>query len=122
MAEKERGFFNTKDAAIFCGYSESQFREFAKKYRLPRYGPRKTRFKREDLILWMEIPDVFLASDGGWVSKHKGGGYRLISKEMVANALMAAVHEWFEDNENRLQLFHLIEKRKREAVVRLTEK
>lgn len=122
MAEKERGFFNTKDAAIFCGYSESQFREFCKKYQIPRYGPQKTRFKREDLLLWMEIPEVFLASDGGWVGKPRGGRYRLISKEMIANALMTAVHEWFGDNENRLKLIDLIEKRKREAVVKLKEK
>jgi len=121
MPERERGFFNVKNAAFFTGYSESQFREFARKYQLPRYGPHRTRFKREDLEAWMEYPESFLDdnSDGGcW---GKAGGYKPIPKEMIAHFLTAAISEWLHEEENRAKLREIMETRKRERVVNLSE-
>lgn len=55
-------YVNLKEAAEYCGYSDSQFAALAKKYPLPRYGPSQTRFRIADLDAWMERPEDFTPS------------------------------------------------------------
>ena len=56
-------FFNLTDAALFCGYAPRTFRRLTKKYRVPKYGPTRTRFKEDDLVRFMEDPCFFLEQE-----------------------------------------------------------
>ena len=53
------GYMNTKQAAAYLGYSASTFREYALRGAIPRCGPRRNRFRKEDLDAFMEDPNVF---------------------------------------------------------------
>lgn len=52
-------YFNTNEAAEYCGYASETFRRHVKKYPLPRYGAKRNRLKRIDLDVWMEEPNAF---------------------------------------------------------------
>ena len=50
---------NTKEAASFCGFSTSYFEKLAKRYKITRYGPKRTRFAQADLENFMAAPESF---------------------------------------------------------------
>lgn len=52
-------YVNLKEAAEYCGYSESQFGALLRQYPLPRYGPKRTRYRLTELDAWMERPEDF---------------------------------------------------------------
>jgi len=53
-------FFDTKDAAEYCGYSREHFGRLASEYQIKRYGPARNRYARADLDQWMCDPRHFL--------------------------------------------------------------
>jgi hypothetical protein len=55
----ERQFFSQKEAAEYCGYSVVKFRQFAKDYDIPRCGPKRDRYRKEDLDDFMTDPASF---------------------------------------------------------------
>lgn len=55
----ERQFFNQREAAEYCGYSVAKFREFAKDYDIPKCGPKRDRYRRDDLDDFMSAPSDF---------------------------------------------------------------
>ena len=54
------GFFTPQQAAEYLSYAPRTFRELSKKYLLPTYGPRRNRFRKEDLEAFMSNPVIFL--------------------------------------------------------------
>jgi len=56
-------YLNTKKAAEFCGYNHIYFGKMMELYKLPRYGPKRNRFKQSDLEDWMKKPELFTAAD-----------------------------------------------------------
>lgn len=50
---------NQIEAAEYCGYSVDTFRRHLRSYPLPKYGPKRNRFKAIDLDAWMEDPHKF---------------------------------------------------------------
>ena len=52
-------YLSTKKAAIFCGYSHIYFARLMELYRIPRYGPKRNRFRVSDLENWMLQPDSY---------------------------------------------------------------
>lgn len=55
----KREFLNQREAAEFCGFSESKFREYVLEYDIPRCGPGRNRYKRETLESFMLAPELF---------------------------------------------------------------
>jgi hypothetical protein len=53
-------FFNLSAAAEYCTYSKSYFEKLIRGSGLPRYGKKKSRFLRDDLVRWMKNPSAFL--------------------------------------------------------------
>lgn len=53
-------FLTTAEAAAYLGYGLRAFRDLYKRYSLPTYGPRRNRFRKEDLDLFMAAPVTFL--------------------------------------------------------------
>ena len=56
-------YLNTKRAAEFCGYNNTYFGRLMELYRIPRYGPKRNRFKQSDLEEWMRKPELFTVAD-----------------------------------------------------------
>lgn len=52
-------YLNTKKAAEFCGYNHIYFGKLMELYKIPRYGPKRNRFKLADLEDWMMSPELF---------------------------------------------------------------
>ncbi|MDL2279803.1 DNA-binding protein [Desulfovibrio sp. OttesenSCG-928-G11] len=52
-------YLNTKKAATYCGYSHIYFARIMEDYEIPRYGPKRNRFKMSDLDDWMGRSDSF---------------------------------------------------------------
>lgn len=52
-------YLNLKQAAAYLGYAVSTFRAYASSWNIPRMGPRRNRFRKEDLDAWMQNPAVF---------------------------------------------------------------
>jgi hypothetical protein len=52
-------FLTTKKAAEFCGYNHIYFGRLMEIYKIPRYGPKRNRFKVSDLEEWMRRPEIF---------------------------------------------------------------
>ena len=52
-------YLNTKKAAEFCGFNHIYFGRLMELYRIPRYGPKRNRFKVSDLEDWMVKPESF---------------------------------------------------------------
>ncbi len=52
-------YVNTPSAAHYCGYGVKHFRDMMKGYKLPKYGPKRNRYKLSDLDTWMESPNAF---------------------------------------------------------------
>lgn len=63
----EGPFFNAIKAAEYCGYAPETFRDYMQQYKIPRYGPKRTRFARTTLDEFMAYPEKFLPS----IRKHK---------------------------------------------------
>lgn len=53
-------FLTTAQAAAYLGYGLRSFRDLHKRYSLPTYGPRRNRFRKEDLDVFMSTPVTFL--------------------------------------------------------------
>lgn len=53
-------FMGVKRAAEYCGYNGKYFGKLAVKYKIPRHGPRRNKFKRSELELFMREPEAFL--------------------------------------------------------------
>jgi hypothetical protein len=52
-------YLSTKKAAEFCGYNHIYFGKLMDLYKIPRYGPKRNRFKVSDLEDWMMSPELF---------------------------------------------------------------
>ena len=52
-------YLNTKKAAEFCGYNHIYFSKLMELYKIPRYGPKRNRFKQSDIEDWMMSPELF---------------------------------------------------------------
>jgi hypothetical protein len=57
-------YLNTKKAAEFCGYNHIYFGKLMEGYKMPRYGPKRNRFKQSDLEDWMKSPELFSVDKG----------------------------------------------------------
>ncbi|SOB59847.1 conserved protein of unknown function [Pseudodesulfovibrio profundus] len=55
----ERQFYTQKEAAEYCGYCVVTFRQFAKDYEIPKCGPKRDRYRKEDLDDFMTNPTSF---------------------------------------------------------------
>ncbi len=53
-------YLNTKQAAAYCGYSHIYFARIMEDYQIPRYGPKRNRFKVSDLDDWMSKAENFV--------------------------------------------------------------
>ncbi len=60
MSDTPQGYFNISEAAAYCAYGDSTFREYAKKFNLPRCGPKNNRYSKETLDAFMANPHAFL--------------------------------------------------------------
>ena len=56
-------YLNTKKAAELCGFSKIYFGRLMELYRIPRYGPKRNRFKLSDIEDWMMSPELFQPAD-----------------------------------------------------------
>jgi len=55
-------YLNLKEAAVYCGYRNAKsFSKLIKDYELPKYGPRRNRYKVSILDEFMESPTSFVA-------------------------------------------------------------
>jgi hypothetical protein len=52
-------YLKLAEAATYCGYSETQFKRFVETYSIPKYGPKKNRFRVEELDSFMDDPAGF---------------------------------------------------------------
>jgi hypothetical protein len=52
-------YLNTKKSAEFCGYNHRYFAILMETYKIPRYGPKRNRFRVSDLEEWMKRPELF---------------------------------------------------------------
>lgn len=66
-----RGYVNAKIAAAYCNYGESTFRAFVEQWKIPRYGPKRNRYKITDLDKFMANPSCFMF--GTHTTRHKNG-------------------------------------------------
>ncbi|WCB45182.1 helix-turn-helix transcriptional regulator [Nitratidesulfovibrio vulgaris] len=71
-ANIQPAYLNLKQAAAYLGYAVSTFRAYASSWNIPRMGPRRNRFRKEDLDAWMQNPAVF---HGGSTKKRKRSGF-----------------------------------------------
>ncbi len=58
-ANIQPAYLNLKQAAAYLGYAVSTFRAYASSWNIPRMGPRRNRFRKEDLDAWMANPAAF---------------------------------------------------------------
>lgn len=70
--EIQPGYMNLKQAAAYLGFAVSTFRAYASSWNIPRLGPKRNRFRKEDLDAWMQNPAVF---HGGAPKKRKRSGF-----------------------------------------------
>lgn len=56
---KNKNYLNQGEAASYCGYCRNTFRSYAEEYAIPAYGPKKNRFKANDLDAFMADPEAF---------------------------------------------------------------
>jgi hypothetical protein len=54
-----RRYLSLTEAAEYCGYRPRYFAKRLREYALPKYGEKGTRYRIEDLDLWMENPAIF---------------------------------------------------------------
>lgn len=55
----DQGYMSLKEAADYSGYSPKYFARLAAEHRIPKYGPKRNRFKRLDLDFFMANPSIF---------------------------------------------------------------
>ncbi len=60
MSGIAQGYFTISGAAAYCAYGDSAFREYAKKFNLPRCGPKNNRYSKDTLDAFMANPHAFL--------------------------------------------------------------
>ncbi|WP_243438180.1 helix-turn-helix domain-containing protein [Fundidesulfovibrio soli] len=53
-------FLTQAQAAEYLSFAPRTFRDLSKKYLLPTYGPKRNRFRKEDLEAFMSNPVIFL--------------------------------------------------------------
>jgi len=63
MDEQLQRWLKPREAAIYCGYSLSQFKRFVAQYRIPKAGPAHNRFDRIDLDRWMKDSLCFIKDE-----------------------------------------------------------
>lgn len=57
----ETQYLNQKQAAAYCGFSVDHFRkDVLPSYELPKYGPKRNKYRIIDLDAFMAEPEVFL--------------------------------------------------------------
>lgn len=56
----EVGYFNAKEAAAYVGYAYSTFRAKAAEFAIPRVGPKRNKYSKDDLDRFMRNPYDFL--------------------------------------------------------------
>lgn len=67
-------FMNVKTAAGYCGYNDKYFGKLAAKYKIPRHGPNRNKFKRSELEIFMREPETFIR-----VYRETRTGYRVVT-------------------------------------------
>lgn len=67
-------YFNVKAAATYCGYNDKYFGKLAAENKIPRHGPRRNKFKRSELELFMREPETFTQ-----VHRETRTGYRMVT-------------------------------------------
>jgi hypothetical protein len=67
-------FFNVKTAAAYCGYNDKYFGKLSAKFKIPRHGPKRNKFKRSELDLFMREPEAFIR-----VHQETRTGYRKVT-------------------------------------------
>ena len=72
LSAAQPGYMNMKQAAAYLGFAVSTFRAYASSWSIPRLGPKRNRFRKEDLDAWMQNPAVF---HGGAPKKRKRSGF-----------------------------------------------
>lgn len=55
-------YVNFNQAAQYCGYKPEYFRKMVKGYYIPKYGPKRNRYKLDDLNKFMEDCSTFIPS------------------------------------------------------------
>ena len=61
-------YLSQVQAAQFVNRSDRTFREYVRKYQIPRYGPARNQYAEEDLRAFMENPHCFLK---GWAEARR---------------------------------------------------
>lgn len=56
----ESPYLSTSEAATFVKRSERTFRDYVKTYKIPRYGPGRNLYLKDDLRAFMENPYCFV--------------------------------------------------------------
>lgn len=55
-------YLSQNQAAQFINRSSRTFREYVRKYKIPKYGPSRNLYAEEDLLAFMQTPHCFLAN------------------------------------------------------------
>lgn len=55
----EGPFFNLAAAAEYCDYAPGTFERVVREFKIPRHGPKRNRYAKSILDLWMAHPDLF---------------------------------------------------------------
>lgn len=55
-------FVTLREAAKFCGYKYDSFKKIAQEYKIPKYGPKRTKLSTVDLERFMVEPTLFMSS------------------------------------------------------------
>lgn len=53
-------YLSQEQAARFINRSDRTFREYVRKYKIPKYGPGRNQYAEDDLRAFMENPHCFL--------------------------------------------------------------
>ncbi len=72
-------YLNTKKAAAYCGYSHIYFARIMEDYQIPRYGPKRNRFKVSDLDDWMGKAENFAKEPLEENENHKKRAFRKVT-------------------------------------------
>ena len=75
IANVEQGYFNAKEAAVYLGYGYSTFIRKSEEFRIPRCGPKRNRYRKEDRDAFMANPLVFISGKPA-SSRRPTGGFR----------------------------------------------
>jgi hypothetical protein len=80
ISDIDSPWLNSDEAAKYTGYSVESFRDLVKEYQIPRYGPARRQYCKDDLDEFMREPDCFKST-----SEHRAKRCRT---NMVHNSLL----------------------------------